>query len=129
MYKQFKRNVMYLLIIWTGMVVFPVLSHSSWTAWKGVDGWVGLDYRLQSKRTASGEWRFKIQFRNRYSQDLHFNVNIKNGRGSNRVTVKDNSKRKFSMYYTKDNFLLFSVDKVRIGEDNKLAPYAKPDQY
>ncbi len=124
-YSKFFLLFLILLLILSS----PGLSYAKWSPWKGADGWIGLDYRLQSGKVKSGEWKFRIQFRNRYSQRIHFDINVENGRGSNRVTINANKKETFSMYYTKDNYILFFVDKVRFGDDNKLEAYATPDQF
>ncbi len=122
--KFFLSFIVLLFVFWT-----PNLSYGAWAPWSSIEGWIGLDYRLQSKSMKTGEWAFTIQFRNRYSQQINFNVNVLNGRGNNRIAVKAEGKFKAKGYRTDNNYIMFTIDKVIFGGDNAFGKYASPDQY
>ncbi len=122
--KTFLSFMVLLSIFW-----IPSLSYGAWGPWNNISGWIGLDYRLQSKHLKSNEWKFSIQFRNRYSQKMNFDVNILNGRGNNRVSVKENKKTKATGYFTGSNYISFTIDKVKFGIDNAFGEYETSDEF
>lgn len=123
-----KKNI--LILLFFSLITFSFTNSPQWTDWGNWNSnncFSKIDFRVKSNKTSTGKYEMYVEFKNDYSQDVHFNYEAKGGTyttKNNRVTVRAGSTYKTyaGASFTSEYFYI-NIDKLRFGKDG-LQEYA-----
>jgi hypothetical protein len=126
-----KKSLVVLLIMTiTSFGAIKAQSWSDWGSWNSISCFKGVDFRVKTKKTSTGTYEAKLEFRNRYDEKINFTFEAKGGSfttGNNRISVSANSTKEtwIGQSFTSSYFYV-NIDRVRFGADS--GPFANCDK-
>ncbi len=101
-------------------------SWTGWSQWMTSSCYKGIDFRINTNRTSTGEYEARLEFRNRYYKTVSFQFEAQGGSkttSNNYVNLEpggtDNSY--IGSSFTSDRFRIL-VDELKIANSNSVQP-------
>lgn len=116
-------------------VLYVAKAHGAYGQWQAVSQWPGLDFRVSNEgfNKFAGQYEWDVEFRNRYTQRIHFSFALAEPNATGNVSLKfrESLNPGEADFIGAFEFLNSSsgatvwVGEVRFGKDD-IGPYASP---